>query len=142
MASEVFIDQRPVLDVDDKGGQSSALVANGADSAWTDILTLRTRTGRQARMTLVANAVDPGSEAYMVFRILVNGVVIADETYSEFGATKAGALGITYDPGQRMVSPRDLPQNAYVQMQAKLLNTSSATTYKAYGRVRIEYVDL
>ena len=142
MGSEVFIDQRAVVDVDDLGGQSAALTANGSDSAWTNVLTCRTRTGRDARLSLVANAVDSGSEAYMLFRVLVNGVPIADPLYSLFGSNIIGAVGSTFDPGQRMVRPVGLPQNAYVQIQAKLQNTGSATTYKAYTRTRVEYVDL
>jgi hypothetical protein len=142
MGQEVLVYQRPVIDIDDLSGQTAALSANGANSAWTDILTLRTRTGRRARLSLVANAVDPGSETFMLFRILVNGAVIADALYSLFGANNSGATGLSFDPSQRMTRPIDLPQNAYVQFQAMLQDTSSATTYKAYMRAKIEYVDL
>jgi hypothetical protein len=142
MGLEVFVDQKPVVDVDDLSGKSSALTANGANSAWTDVLTLRTRTGRRARLTLVANAVDSGAEVYMKFRILVNGVVIADALYSDFGSTNIGAVGSTFDPGQRMVRPVEIPQNAYVQFQCLLQDTSSSTAYRGYIRTRIEYVDI
>lgn len=141
MGQEVYIDPRPVIDDDDLAGQTAGLAAETTETGWTDVLAFRTRTGRQARLSQVANAVDPGAENFMLFRILVNGVPISDPLMSRFGSNNVGAIGTTYEPGQRMTRPRDLPQNAYIQVQANLQPTAVTTEFKAYTRVKVEYVD-
>lgn len=131
MGSEVFVDQRPVRDAYDNIG--TALVTAGA--GFTNLLAFRTRCGFRPRLTLVGAGVDPGGESVVTFRVLVNSAPVAHPLYASFGGVTPG---VTYDPGARVIYPVDLPQGAYVQVQASI---TGATDYTCYARVRVEYVD-
>jgi hypothetical protein len=131
---EVFINQNPVIDSDDKVG--SASITHGAGEiplVYEDGLDyFRTRTGRRARLVFTGNAVDAGGESVITFHVYANGVRLPPPH-----ASFQQALGATYDPQSRLAVPVNIPQNAYVQVKAE--NSHATDDFTAYVRVRLEY---
>lgn len=131
MSQNVFIDQRKVVDVYDQIGQA----AGTDNAAYADLLVIRARSGYDARMAVGAN-VDPGAEAYVSFRVLVNGNPFSN---SRILNVFTSAPASVTDPASLSVNMVEIPEGAYIQIQGKIAGVGD-NTHNMYVRARIEYV--
>lgn len=137
MAQEVYVYPKQVVDFDDVLATANILASTTGTKLTfnkNNQTFIRTRTGRRCRFVFVGNNVDPGGESSITFHIYINGTLLSPP-YDSFQQ----ALGLTYDPQSRNITPIDLPQNALVEIVA---DNSSGTAYNAFARLRIEYEDL
>jgi len=133
MSEEVLIRSRPIVDFDDKYLSANIPVnaGNGTIAPGT-VLSFNTRTGKQAFLTKLGNAVQAGGESSITFRVLVNGARLHpyDGSQNQWG-----------DPSllQGLPVRIALPQNALIKIECD--NSDTANIWTATARVFVEYED-
>lgn len=128
-----YIDRKDIIDVDDKYATVTAAVATGATTPTrTTVLTLQSKPGKSSYLYFLGNAIQAGGEAYVTFRLLINGA-----SYYPYD----GTLNQWADPSSNIELPiqYEIPVGSKVEIVAD--NSDTGNTYSATARIRIAYVD-
>lgn len=131
--NSVIVRTKPVVDFQDIYSSGNVIANAGiAGNAPVTIASDRTRVGKRVFLSKLGNAVSPGGDAYVTFRLLINGSRFwpYDGSNNQWG-----------DPSnlQDMPFRIELPQGALVEIKCD--NSDTTNQYEATARIFIEYED-